>query len=371
MVEPYRFQLGALLEADPRMKTVEVLHRMRQAGYSGGKSVLYEMVRSLRNRDLAPLATFADLPGIVSQHDFGAVAIHYTTGKKERIRFFVSRLEFSRYLDVRLIGDHGIESLVRALLAGFEVFGGVPLMVVFDNPRTLVRGRNGRRIQWDETLGRVAVDYRFAPELRTAGGRRTGPARSLVRLVKRSFFRARPFKDRDDLLVQLDVWQREMNTAMPCRTTGATPSSRLVAERGLLRPLAIPPGDYALCFPVEVGPAGTVEFQGRVYTMPPEARGLRGVLCLYPEKVRIIAGGNRSGQWIGVAPEAELAVALVLNGEAGGTDAQVLAGIDWLVAGFGDPLHPMQPNPTCSQKTKAGAGCGSAFALRHTAPALC
>lgn len=45
----------------------------------------------------------------------------------------------------------------------------------------------------------------------------------------------------------------------------------------------------------------------------------------------IIAGGNSSGQWIGVAPEAELAVALVLDGEKGGTDAQVLAGIDWLV----------------------------------------
>ncbi len=33
----------------------------------------------------------------------------------------------------------------------------------------------------------------------------------------------------------------------------------------------------------------------------------------------IIAGGNSSGQWIGVAPEAELAVALVLNGDQGGT----------------------------------------------------
>jgi hypothetical protein len=250
------------------------------------------MVRSLRSHDLPPLATFADFPGILSQHDFGAVAIHYTTGKKERIRFFVSRLEFSRYLDVRLIGDHAIESLVRALLAGFEAFGGVPLMVVFDNPRTLVLGRNGRRIQWDETLGRVAVDYRFAPELRTVGGRKTGSARSLVRFVKRSFFRARRFGDRDDLLVQLDAWQHEMNTVIPFRTTGATPTSRLVAERGRLRPLAIPPGDYALCFPVEVGPSGRIEIQGRAYTMPQEARGTSGVLYLYPEKIRIIAGGH-------------------------------------------------------------------------------
>jgi subtilisin family serine protease len=42
-----------------------------------------------------------------------------------------------------------------------------------------------------------------------------------------------------------------------------------------------------------------------------------------------IAGGNASGKWIGVSPAARLAVGLVLNGEQGGTDAQVLAGLGW------------------------------------------
>ncbi|MBF0370156.1 MAG: S8 family serine peptidase [Magnetococcales bacterium] len=42
-----------------------------------------------------------------------------------------------------------------------------------------------------------------------------------------------------------------------------------------------------------------------------------------------LVGGNQSGRYIGVAPEAKLAAALVLDGEVGGTDAQVLAGIDW------------------------------------------
>ena len=44
-----------------------------------------------------------------------------------------------------------------------------------------------------------------------------------------------------------------------------------------------------------------------------------------------LVGGNASGRFIGVAPEAKLAAALVLNGDEGGTDAQVLAGIDWAV----------------------------------------
>ena len=291
MVEPYRFQLGALLEADPRMKTVEVLHRMRQAGYTGGKSVLYEMVRSLRSRDVPPLSAFEDLPGVLSHHDFGTVVVAYTTGGRERIRFFASRLKYSRYLDVRITGYDGIEALVRSLLAGFEAFGGVPLVAVFDNSRTVTVRQDGRRIQWDETFGRVALDYRFAPELRAPdSGEETGPAENLVGFVKSSFFRARRFQDREDLLVQLDDWHRQVNTERLCRATGVTPFSRHAAERARLRPLAIPPIEYALCFQVEIDRTGLVEFQGRRYTMPPEACGIPGLLWLYPESVRIVAG---------------------------------------------------------------------------------
>jgi hypothetical protein len=44
-----------------------------------------------------------------------------------------------------------------------------------------------------------------------------------------------------------------------------------------------------------------------------------------------IVGGNASGGWIGMAPDAEVIAGLVLNGDAGGTLAQVIAGIDWAV----------------------------------------
>jgi len=45
----------------------------------------------------------------------------------------------------------------------------------------------------------------------------------------------------------------------------------------------------------------------------------------------IVVGGNASGRWIGVAPEASIYAGLVLkNGE--GTDAQVLAGIEWAIS---------------------------------------
>ena len=44
-----------------------------------------------------------------------------------------------------------------------------------------------------------------------------------------------------------------------------------------------------------------------------------------------LVGADTSGRHIGVAPAATVAAALVIDGQTGGTDAQVLAGIDWAV----------------------------------------
>jgi subtilisin family serine protease len=51
-----------------------------------------------------------------------------------------------------------------------------------------------------------------------------------------------------------------------------------------------------------------------------------------------IAGGDNSGQWIGVAPQANIAGCLVLkNGD--GTDAQILAGIEWAIEQGADIIN--------------------------------
>ncbi|MDZ7687989.1 MAG: S8 family serine peptidase [Halobacteriales archaeon] len=50
-----------------------------------------------------------------------------------------------------------------------------------------------------------------------------------------------------------------------------------------------------------------------------------------------VAGGNASGMWIGVAPEAELMHAKVFDSE-GGTFARILAGMEWAVSEEADVL---------------------------------
>jgi transposase len=291
VVEEWRERVAAVLATEPTLPTVEILHRLREQRYAGGKTALYELVRELRPKPTSPQVRFEGVAGEFSQHDFGQVEVRYLDGARERIHFFVSRLKYSRWVDVRVVEDEGVESLVRSLLAGFESFGGVPLVCVFDNPKTVVLSREGGRIQWNDTFGQTALDYRFAPELCTPRrGQEKGSAENLVGFVKGSFFKVRRFHDRADLETQLAAWLLEVNTVRPCRATGVPPVERITAERERLRPLAITPAEYALRFSVFVGPTGLVSFQGYRYSMPPESIGIPGMLWLYPERVKIVAG---------------------------------------------------------------------------------
>src|SRR5438034_290726 len=147
----------------------------------------------------------------------------------ERIRFFASRLKWSRVAHVSLVPDEREEALIRALLAAFDVFGGVPLVTVWDNPKTVVLKRKGDLIVWNPIFGQVALDYRFAPELCwPRSGQQKGAVENLVGWVKGSFFRCRRFHDRADLERQLAEWLAEGNTRRPNRATGEIPAMRLI-----------------------------------------------------------------------------------------------------------------------------------------------
>jgi hypothetical protein len=88
--------------------------------------------------------------------------------------------KWSRFAHVTLVPDEREEALIRALLAAFEAFGGVPLVTVWDNPKTVVLSRKGDLIVWNAIFGQVAVDYRFAPSCAgRARGNRRAPSKIL------------------------------------------------------------------------------------------------------------------------------------------------------------------------------------------------
>jgi transposase len=281
------------LAEDATLRSVELLHRARQAGYTGGKSAVYALAQTLRPRTVTPLVRFEGLAGEFSQHDFGEVGVRLQEGTEQTIHFFASRLKYSRWVEVTVVPDQRVETLVRTLVDHLAAFGGVPLVAVFDRPKTVALrwGRDGVVTEWNPTFAGVALDLGLGVEVCWPyRPQEKGSVENLVGWVKGSFFKQRRFVDAADVQQQLRDWLTAANTVRPSRATGVAPSARIAEERARLRPLKIAPADLALRLPVSVNPMGVVIHDGHPYSMPPDAIGLPGTLYLYRDRVRIVAG---------------------------------------------------------------------------------
>jgi len=291
--ELFRKYVAALLSREPDVMTLEILRRARLDGYLGGKTAFYGLVSSLRPAPRRPVVRFEGLPGEFSQHDFGEVDVRFMSGETRRVHFFGSRLKYSRWVEVSIVPNQVVETLVRTLVDHFAAIGGIPLLAVFDRPKTVALswGADGKVTEWNSTFAYVLLELGLGAEVCWPHrGNQKGSVESLVKWVKGSFFKQRRFLDEADLLQQLSEWQKEVNTTVPSRATGVVPAVRLAQEKPRLRVLKVAPESLALRFPVHVGPTGHVLFETRIYSMPPEAIGLPGTLYLYRDRVRIVAG---------------------------------------------------------------------------------
>ena len=292
-VEDFRKPVVKILEEKPDLPSLEILRRIREAGYQGGKTALYALVASVRPKEIKPLIRFEGLPGEFSQHDFGEVDVAFLDGSTRRIHFFASRLKYSRLIRVSVVKDQTVESLVRNLAEHLDSWGGAPLMCVFDRPKTVALKwrRNGEVTEWNPVFAYVMLEIGVGVELCwPQQPNQKGAVENLVGFVKSSFFKVRCFHDQEDLEQQLVAWHREVNEERPCRATGVIPAVRLSEEAPRLRSLKVRPKDLALRIPVYVGPTGTVLHDGHPYSMPPEAISMPATLYLYADRVRIVAG---------------------------------------------------------------------------------
>jgi len=296
VADAVRTRIRELIAADPDAPPLEFLRQLREEGLDLGESTFYRVLGLEKEALPAELMVrFEGVAGEFAQFDFGQVDVRLLDETKKRLHFAAYRLKYSRWVWIVPVPDERIESLVRALLLCFEHAGGVPLRVVFDNPKTVVLGRENGRPLWNPTLAQVAIDFGFVIELcAPRSPEQKGSVENLVGWVKRSFFRARRFADLEhDLPRQLLEWLVVVNEERPSRATKEIPSERLAAERERMKPLATPPVEYGLRFPVQVGPTALVDFQGVRYAMPAGACGIPATLHLYPEKVQITTAGGR------------------------------------------------------------------------------
>lgn len=290
-------RVAETLLAQPNLPTVELLRLSRGWGYAGAATALYDLVKQLRPPPpREAVVRFEGLPGEYAQFDFGESKVRFADGRVEKITFFAGRLKYSRYVHVVVTTDQQAESLIRALVACLEAFGGAPKEWVFDNPKTVRVSPIGEPIRFHPYLRDLAADMNVLPTLCTPRmANQKGSVENLVGFVKKNFLLVRAFRDRADLLAQLAEWLQDVNHRRRCDATGEIPEARRAQEMPWLqqRPVRASASEHALRESRIITPMATVSYAGATYSAPPKRIGATATLLIRADRIDLVVDQER------------------------------------------------------------------------------
>ena len=217
-LDPYRAFITETLERFPTLTAARLFDMVKVRGYTGGPDHFRHSIAPLRpRRPREAYLRLRTLPGEQSQVDWAHFG-KLTIGRAERpLMAFVLVLSYSRYPFVRFYLGASLANLIRGHVEAFSALGGTARIALYDNMKSVVLERRGDAIRFHPTLLELAAHYRFEPRpVAPARGNQKGRVERLIRFIRESFFRARRFRDLDDLNDQVDEWCTTRAAERPC-----------------------------------------------------------------------------------------------------------------------------------------------------------
>ena len=98
-------------------------------------------------------------------------------------------------------------NFLRGHVAAFEVFGGIPKVLLYDNLKSAVLERAGDAIRFHPELLQFAAHYRYEPRpVAVARGNEKGRVERSIRYIRDHFFAARQWNNLNELNMQAQLW---------------------------------------------------------------------------------------------------------------------------------------------------------------------
>ena len=298
------FQAQISMWLDEHLPVICMLEQARSDSahpYQGSETAFYDYVRKLRRaRQPSPREValrFEGMPGEFLQVDWGEVRdLPLTHAGEARTRyFFAARLKYSRFMCVQFHADMREETFLRSLIGCFLAIGGVPWVVVTDNMKTAVLGRDASNQPiWNPAYQKLAAEFKFLPEAcAPAAGNQKGSVENLVKFVKQNFLPGRSFHDDQDLDEQVREWLTQVNTERPNDATKALPATLLLEEQGQFSPLPASAQDYGFFDCVVVNRESLVALESNHYSVPTHLVGRALTARVHRTHIDLFADGER------------------------------------------------------------------------------
>lgn len=251
-------------------------------------------------RELAAeaLATvrFETPPGRQLQIDFGQRRITIEGGDQDKAYLFVATLGYSRRIYAQAFRHERQSAWLEGIEGAFRHFGGLPVEVLLDNARALVKHHDAatREVEFNDRLHAFTRYWDVRPiacapyRARTKGKDERG-----VGYVKHNAIAGRSFASWGALEAHLAWWMREVADKRVHGTTGEAPIARFEREeRQALRPLnGRPPFQHLRELSRRVQSDACVDVDTNHYSVPWRLIGAEVSVVVDAGKVRIHHAG--------------------------------------------------------------------------------
>ena len=270
---------------------------LQREGYAGAYDSVQRLVKHWKNlRPGASQDTFVPLvfaAGDACQFDWSHEHV-ILGGVAQVVKLAHFRLAHSRQMFLAAYPRESQEMVFDAHNRAFAFFGGVPVRMIYDNPKTIVESIfNGKARQFNRRFLALASHYLFEPVACTpASGWEKGQVENQVGNVREWLFT--PIL-RFDTLADLNAWLETRCTELakrPHPTWKERPISEVFAEeQPCLRPITAPFDGY-FEQTLRVSSTCLVSYDRNRYSVPAEHAGQQVSVRANADRIRVVADGK-------------------------------------------------------------------------------
>jgi len=249
---------------------------IKKKGYDGKYGLVKSYVKA-KKQSIQKKATirYETMPGQQAQVDWKEqLELISKTGKKIKINIFLYLMGSSRWKYLGLSLDRKQPSLFYHLNKAFELCGGIPKEILFDNMKTVVDQTRvssvGLRI--NPKMEQFAKDYSF--EVKACMPYRP-QTKGKVEILSKTSKRLMVYNEEFDTVEELEEIIRELNDDLNneiSQATGQSPNSILEKERKYLSPLpAKSIREYYTVNKIarKVSIESMIQYRNKKYSVPP------------------------------------------------------------------------------------------------------
>ena len=292
-IDPYVDRIRQILDQDKhidkkqRHTAKKIWERLQQEGFTGGYTIVKDVVRELKRTSQEVFLPLKHPPG-EAQVDFGHALVKMG-GVLRKVCFFVMTLPYSDAFFVRAYERECTETFWDGHVRAFTFFGGVPRRITYDNSKIAVAKIIGPRAR-ELTRGflQLVSHYLFHHHFCLVGrANEKGVVEGLVRYSRQNFLvpvpQVRDFDELNALLLE----QCRNDLQRRVRGQIKTKDKLLLEEQLCFLPLPLAPFDACRIQPGRVNSELLVRFDDNDYSVPMEYAYQEVTVKGYTDRVQI------------------------------------------------------------------------------------